>query len=107
MFTANNELLEEMRECINPEVTECSLQLKGYLQMKLTHTPVFVASQRQESWVKFVSRLIGGQVLDLRSQTWSEHNLYEIIACNFENKQNQTRCSKQRDELLLFFLNLL
>ena len=33
--------------------------------MKLTHTPVSVLSPRQESRVKFVSRLIGGQVLDL------------------------------------------
>ena len=46
--------------------------------MKLTHTPVFVASQRQESLVKFVSQLMSGQVLDLRSQTWSEHNLYKM-----------------------------
>ena len=28
------------------------LQLKGYLQMKLTHNHVFVASQRQESQMK-------------------------------------------------------
>ena len=90
MFTANYELLVKMRECINPEVTECSLQLKGYLQMKLTHTPVFVASQRQESRVKFVSRLMSGQVLDLRSQTWSEHNLYKMITSNFQHNQNQT-----------------
>ena len=60
------------------------------MQMKLTHTPVFVASPRQESRVKFVSRLMSGQVLDLRSQTWSEHNLYKMIACNFGYKQNQT-----------------
>ena len=33
--------------------------------MKLTQTPVFVASHRQESQVKFVSRLVCGQVLDL------------------------------------------
>ena len=53
-----------------------TLQLKKYLPMKLTHTPFFEASQRQ--------------VLDLRSQTWSEHNLYKMIACNFQYNQNQT-----------------
>ena len=58
--------------------------------MKLTHTPVIVASQRQESWMKFLSQLMSGQVLDLRSQTWSEHNLYKMIACNLKYKQNQT-----------------
>ena len=52
--------------------------------MKLTHTLVFVASQRQESQVKFVSQLMSGQVLDLRSQTCLEHNLYKMITCNFQ-----------------------
>ena len=58
--------------------------------MKLTHNHVFVLSQRQESQVKFVSRLMSGQVIDLRSQTWSEHNLYKMTACNFQYKENHT-----------------
>ena len=33
--------------------------------------------------VKFVLWLMSGQVLDLRSQTWSEHNQYKMIACNY------------------------
>ena len=58
--------------------------------MKLTHIPVFIASQRQESQEKFVSQLMSGQVLDRRSQTWSEQNLHKMTACNFQFNQNQT-----------------
>ena len=65
LISAHRKFLKKALESFNQEVTKCTLLPKGCLKMKLTQTPVFVASQRQESQVKFVSQLVCGQVLDL------------------------------------------